>query len=44
MKFVVDEGVERQIVDVLRKDNHIVFYIAEETPAISDDNVLSIAK
>ena len=43
MKFVADESVERQIVVSLRENNHKVWYIAEETPSVSDDYVLSIA-
>ena len=43
MRFVVDEGVERQIVEGLRNDGHSVWYIAEETPSVSDDFVLSVA-
>ena len=43
MRFVVDEGVERQVVDGLRNDGHSVWYIAEETPSVSDDFVLSVA-
>ena len=43
MKFVADEGVERQIVDGLRNDGHSVWYVAEETPSVSDDFVLSVA-
>ena len=44
MKFVVDESVERQIVDGLRNNGHLVWYIAEETPSVSDDYVLSVAR
>jgi hypothetical protein len=29
MKFVADENIDRQIVDRLRQDGHIVMYVAE---------------
>jgi predicted nuclease of predicted toxin-antitoxin system len=44
MNFVADESVDRQIVELLRQDGHIVFYISEESPSISDTEVLSKAK
>jgi len=40
MIFLVDESVERQIVEVLRQDNHSVLYVAEMDPGVSDDSVL----
>lgn len=43
MNFLADEGVDRQIVDRLRKDGHTVAYVAEMAPGISDDSVLAIA-
>ena len=43
MNFLVDEGVDRQIVDKLRQDGHSVLYIAEMAPGITDDEVLEIA-
>jgi len=43
MNFLVDEGVDRQIVDKLRQDGHAVLYIAEMAPGIADDEVLEIA-
>ena len=43
MKFVVDESVERQIVQELRLNDHTVLYIAEESPSVSDDYVLSLS-
>ena len=43
MKFLADESVDRQIVDRLRQDNHIVWYVAEMAPGISDDVVLDLA-
>jgi len=43
MNFLVDEGVDRQIVDKLRQDGHSVLYIAEMAPGIGDDEVLEMA-
>jgi predicted nuclease of predicted toxin-antitoxin system len=43
MNFLVDEGVDRQIVDKLSQDGHSVLYIAEMAPGIADDEVLEIA-
>lgn len=43
MNFLVDEGVDRQIVDKLRQDGHSVLYIAEMSPGIADDEVLDMA-
>ena len=43
MDCLVDEGVDRQIVDQLRQDGHSVLYIAEMAPGIADDEVLEIA-
>jgi predicted nuclease of predicted toxin-antitoxin system len=43
MKFLVDESVDRQIVDRLRMDGHDVWYITEMDPGIADELVLSQA-
>ena len=43
MNLLADEGVDRQIVERLRQDGHDVLYIAEMTPGISDDAILSRA-
>ena len=43
MKFLADEGVDKQIVDRLRQDGHSVWYVAEMEPGISDDEVLNLA-
>jgi predicted nuclease of predicted toxin-antitoxin system len=43
VKFLADEGVDRQIVDRLRQDGHMVWYVAEMEPGISDDEVLNLA-
>ena len=43
MNFLVDESVDRQLVDSLRQDNHFVLYVAEMEPGISDESVLNLA-
>ena len=43
MKFMADEGVDRQIVDRLRQDGHRVWYVAEMQSGIPDDAVLDLA-
>jgi len=43
MKIVADEGVDRQVVEQLRRENHEVIYVAELAPGISDDEVLQLA-
>jgi predicted nuclease of predicted toxin-antitoxin system len=44
MKIVADEGVDCQIVEELRRENHEVIYVAELAPGITDDEVLRLAK
>ena len=41
MRLVADEGVEREIVEQLRRDGFDVLYVAELDPGISDEQVLS---
>jgi predicted nuclease of predicted toxin-antitoxin system len=43
VKFLADEGVDKQIVDRLRQVGHSVWYVAEMEPGISDDEVLNLA-
>jgi predicted nuclease of predicted toxin-antitoxin system len=43
MKIVADEGVDRQVVEGLRRDKHEVSYIAEFAPGMSDYEVLAAA-
>ena len=43
MRFFADEGVDRQIVERLREDRHDVSYVAELSPGIVDQAVLSQA-
>jgi hypothetical protein len=37
MKIVADEGVDRQVVEELRRENRELTYIAELSPGLSDD-------
>lgn len=43
MKFLEDENLDSQIVERLRLDGHIVWYVIEMEPGISDDDVLNLA-
>lgn len=43
MNFLADEGVDKQIVEQLRRDNHDVLYVAEMEPGITDEIVLKRA-
>jgi predicted nuclease of predicted toxin-antitoxin system len=43
VNFLADESVDRQIVERLRHDGHLVRYVAEMEPGISDDIVLASA-
>jgi predicted nuclease of predicted toxin-antitoxin system len=43
MNLVADEGVERSVVDALRKDGHEVSYLAELAPGTGDEEILSLA-
>ena len=43
MNLLADESIDLQIVDRLRQDGHLVHYIAEMEPGISDDVVLDLA-
>ena len=40
MKFLADENVDKPIVERLRKDGHVVLYVIEMEPSISDDKVI----
>lgn len=40
MNFLADEGVDKQIVERLRRDGHDVLYVAEMEPGITDEIVL----
>ena len=41
MILQADEGVDRQIVERLRHDGHEVAYVAEMSPGIADEVVLT---
>lgn len=43
MNFLADENLDQQIVERLRQDDHLVLYVAEMEPGISDDVVLNLA-
>jgi hypothetical protein len=43
MNLLADESIDRQIVDRLRQDGHLVHYVAEMDPGISDETVLRLA-
>jgi len=43
MKFLIDESVEKPIVDWLRNQKYDVIYIAEKSPAITDEEVIRFA-
>lgn len=43
MNFVADEGIDRQIVELLRQDGHEILYVAEMEPSIPDEEVLNRA-
>ena len=43
MKLLADAGVDRQIVDRLRKEGHQVLYIAEMQHGLTDDEILEIS-
>ncbi len=43
MNLVADESLDRQIVERLREDGHVVTYVAELEPGISDEMVLKKA-
>jgi predicted nuclease of predicted toxin-antitoxin system len=43
MNLLADEGIDKPIVDRLRQDGHMVVYIAEESPGITDEVILALA-
>jgi predicted nuclease of predicted toxin-antitoxin system len=43
MKFLIDESVEKPIVDWLRDQKYDVIYITEKSPAITDEEVIKVA-
>lgn len=40
MNVLADEGVDGPVVERLRHDGHVVLYIAETAPGISDEEIL----
>lgn len=40
MNLVADEGVDRAVVERLRREGHDVVYVAELSPSITDEEVL----
>ena len=44
MRFLADESVDYPIVKSLRDKGYLVDYITEQSPGISDDEVLASAK
>ncbi|MFN0216817.1 MAG: DUF5615 family PIN-like protein [Saprospiraceae bacterium] len=43
MKFIVDEGVDGTLVNLLREAEHDVFYFAESLQSTDDAIILEIA-
>ncbi len=43
MNLVADENIDRGIVERLRRDGHLVEWIAELSPSVSDEEVLMLA-
>ena len=43
MNFLSDENVDSIIVDRLRQHNHVIDYVTEFQPSISDKEILQIA-
>ena len=43
MNLLADESIDRQIVDRLRQDGHLVHYVVEMEPGVPDDIVLDLA-
>ena len=43
MNILADENINEQIVRRLRQDGHVVWYVVEMEPSISDDAVLELA-
>jgi predicted nuclease of predicted toxin-antitoxin system len=43
MRFLADEGVDRSIVEILRKFDFDVHYVIDEIRSLTDDELLHIA-
>ena len=44
MNTVADESVDREIVDLLRDDGHLVQYVAELAPGLADSAVVDLSR
>lgn len=42
MKFVTDEGLDKQVVELLRSKGHDVLYIAEFDSGANDASILDV--
>ena len=40
MKFLADENIDKPIVERLRQDGHVVLYVIEMEPSVSDAEVM----
>ncbi|MBN8551175.1 MAG: DUF5615 family PIN-like protein [Deltaproteobacteria bacterium] len=43
MKFVADEDLDRQVVELLCRERHVVWYVAGMAPGASDHDMLNLA-
>lgn len=43
MNLIADEGIDAPIVRRLRADGHTVWYVAELSPSVPDEDVLALA-
>jgi predicted nuclease of predicted toxin-antitoxin system len=43
MKFLADENIDKIIVDRLRRDEQVIFYVPEMQPGLSDDDIITWA-
>ena len=43
MNFLADESVDRPIVERLRRDGHVIVYVSDLNPGISNGDVFEIA-
>ncbi|MBC6474511.1 MAG: DUF5615 family PIN-like protein [Hormoscilla sp. GM102CHS1] len=43
MNLLAEENIKQAIVDRLRQDGHVVWYVVEMEPGVSDDVVLDLA-
>lgn len=43
MRFVADENLGRHVVERLRQEGHVVWYVAEMAPGVSDQDMPKLA-